>query len=179
MFKRRFVTLTLIVLISSLSLAACGDPDADDEAAATPTPTAASSNTGGAQTGASPAASTAGTPKTAGADKQLMPMPPNYEGNLDAANCEGIVGWAWDKNQPNTPLRLDVYDGETKIETVTASSVRQDLVKVGKGNGGHGFVLMTPARLRDGKPHSLWLAISGTDFYVNKPNPIKLTCPAS
>ncbi|HEX8501925.1 MAG TPA: hypothetical protein VF659_15185 [Pyrinomonadaceae bacterium] len=179
MFNRRAVNFTLLVLIFCVSLAGCGDPDKDD-VAATPTPSSPSSNqAGGTPPGAAtPASSNAGAPKTASTDTQLVPMPGNYEGNLDAANCEGIIGWAWDRNQPNTPLRLDVYDGETKIETVTASSVRDDLVKVGKGNGGHGFVLLTPARLRDGKPHSIWLALSGTNFYINKPNPIRLTCPA-
>lgn len=109
-----------------------------------------------------------------------MPRAPaNYEGNLDAVSCEAIVGWAWDRNQPNTPIRLDIYDGETKIDTITASSLRQDLIAAGKGNGAHGFVHPTPARLKDGKPHSIWLAISGTEFQLNKANPTRVTCPAS
>lgn len=178
MFNRRAVYFTLLVLICCVLLLGCEDAGDEDTGGAAPTSSPAATNQSGGTTTASPAAANTGASKGAASDKQLVPMPANYEGNLDAANCEGIVGWAWDRNQPNTPLRLDVYDGETKIETVTASSVRQDLVKAGKGNGGHGFVLLTPARLRDGKPHSIWLAISGTDFYINKPNPIKLTCPA-
>ncbi len=183
MFSRRAVYLTLLALIYCVSLLGCGDGGDEDNRGAAPGSSPAATNQSGGTTTASPATGNTGSANTgaskgAASDNQLVPMPANYEGNLDAANCEGIIGWAWDRNQPNTPLRLDVYDGETKIETVTASSVRQDLVKVGKGNGGHGFVLLTPARLRDGKPHSIWLAISGTNFYINKPNPIKLTCPA-
>jgi hypothetical protein len=184
MFNGRAAHFTLLVLISifCLSLAGCGDGSDTDDGAATPTPAAtASSQSGGTQPGASPAASNAAAPK-AGAGSELKPeltrAPANYEGNLDAANCQGIVGWAWDKNQPNAPLRLDIYDLETKVDTVTASAVRDDLVTAHKGNGAHGFTIPTPARLKDGKPHYIWLAFTGTNFHLNKGGPITVTCPA-
>lgn len=172
MFNRRAVSFTLLVLISCAPLLGCGEGSEGGERAAAP----ASSNQAAGAPAASPAAPNANAPKAT--EKQMARAPANYEGNLDAANCEGIVGWAWDRNQPNTPLRVDIYDGETKLDTVTASSLRQDLVAARKGNGAHGFVLPTPARLKDGKPHSIWLGFSGTDFQLNKANPLQVTCPA-
>jgi len=34
---------------------------------------------------------------------------------------------AWDANQPNTPINVDLYDGTTLIETVAANLYRADL----------------------------------------------------
>jgi hypothetical protein len=97
---------------------------------------------------------------------------------VEAANCESVVGWVWNPAQPDAAVRVDVYDGATRLTTLTANAPRQDLAGAGKGNGAHGFLFAIPANLRDGKPHSIWMGISGTEFNINKAKPRTITCPA-
>jgi hypothetical protein len=102
--------------------------------------------------------------------------PASYQGFHDVADCQWIAGWAWDRNQPNTPISLDIYDGTTLIGTVTANVFRPDLLSGGIGNGSHGFVLATPASLKNGQPHSIRVKFAGTptDIFVT---PKTITCP--
>jgi len=88
---------------------------------------------------------------------------PLYEGNHDSANCEAIGGWAWDKNQPDTPISVDIYDAGTLLARVPASEFRQDLINKGRGNGRHGFVYAIPSTLKDGGWHSIRVKFSQTD----------------
>ena len=87
------------------------------------------------------------------------------DGYLDVADCNQIIGWAWDRTNVNAALLVDIYDGNTLIAGgVLANQFRQDLLNAGKGNGQHGFGIPTPASLRDGKPHSIGVKFtSGTN----------------
>ena len=60
-------------------------------------------------------------------------LKPKGGGSLDRAGCEQIVGWAWNHWQPNTPIAVELYDGETLLATVTADRLRQDLVRGSQG----------------------------------------------
>jgi hypothetical protein len=105
--------------------------------------------------------------------------PPAYEGFHDSADCNSIVGWAWDANQPNTPISVDIYDGGTIIATVLANEFRQGLLDAGKGNGVHGFTFPVPASLKDGQPHLISVGFAGTkQGLYNTPKTINCT-PAS
>jgi hypothetical protein len=158
MFSRRVVYSIILVIISGLLLIGCEDkPDPNDNVKP--------SNQNGS---ASPSSSAPGTPTAGGG---------NFQGNLDAVTCGSVVGWIWDKRQPNSAIQLDIYDGDTKVDTLTASELRQDLVAAGMGNGIHGFNYPIPARLKDGKPHSIWAAVPGTDYNMYKSAPKKITCP--
>jgi hypothetical protein len=102
-----------------------------------------------------------------------VPPPAVYQGSHDVADCQIIAGWAWDQNQPNSPINVDIYDGTTLIATVTASIFRQDLLNAGIGNGVHGFSFATPASLKNGQPHSVRVKFSGTNTDVfNTPKTI-------
>lgn len=78
-----------------------------------------------------------------------------FEGKLDRVHPRDISGWIWDKQHPNTPLVIEVLDGDTVIECCTAEIYRADLEDAGKGNGRHAFRIPTPPILSDGKPHSI------------------------
>ncbi len=82
------------------------------------------------------------------------------EGSLDVVSCNQIAGWSWDPGEPNRPLKVAIYDvsaqgKESLITTVTAGTYRVDLKNALKGNGVHGFDIPTPAKLRDGRPHTI------------------------
>ena len=100
---------------------------------------------------------------------------PKYNGYLDVADCTHIAGWAWDANQPTSPISVDVYDGNTKIATLLANNFRQDLFTAGMGNGNHGFDLATPDSLQDGTSHTLTTRYAGTQQELNA-TPKALSC---
>ena len=85
----------------------------------------------------------------------------NYIGMLEQANCGEISGWALDKHQPNSTLRIDLYEGHEYVATIEAHRFRQDLRDAGYGNGRHGFRLQTPPQLKDGRPHTLSISAPG------------------
>jgi len=96
-----------------------------------------------------------------------------YEGTLDQADRTSIRGWAWDKRQPDSPINVDIYDGENLLATVEAKVLRRGLLSKGKGNGQHGFRYATPDHLKDSKPHTIRVKVTGTDFELrNSPKVI-------
>src|SRR5262249_42418860 len=99
----------------------------------------------------------------AGCGKGKQPPPSAPEGHLDEVDGESIAGWAWDRNRPWPPCKVDIYDGQTLLATVEAKTFRQDLLDAGIGSGQHGFVYAIPAELKDGKAHTIRVTISGTD----------------
>jgi SAM-dependent methyltransferase len=98
------------------------------------------------------------------------------EGFHDLATCGEISGWAWDSSMPDTPIYVDIYDGDKLLATVLADRLREDLRTAGKGQGHHAFVFPVPRHLKDGKPHSIWVKISGSDIILSNP-PKVIVCP--
>src|SRR5262249_10528956 len=101
---------------------------------------------------------------------------PIYAGNFEGANCTQISGWAWDQNDPNSPINVAIFSDGQLIATVLAIQFRQDLVNAGIGNGYHSFIFNTPASLKDGQPHSITVKFSGSVTTVNG-SPRSITCP--
>jgi len=100
--------------------------------------------------------------------------PPIFEGYHDITDCKVILGWAWDKNRPDEPIQVDLYDGDSLVATVTAGDFRQDLLATGHGDGKHAFTYPVPPRLKDGKPHSIHIKYTGTSIELgNTPKELK------
>lgn len=95
-----------------------------------------------------------------------------FEGFLDSCNDETIDGWAWNRKQPDNPIMLLVFDGDSQIETISAGRFRLDLFIAKKGNGEHGFKYVIPKKLKDGKKHKI--SIKFTDGNNINNSPIKL-----
>jgi hypothetical protein len=98
-----------------------------------------------------------------------------FGGYQDGADCNTISGWAWDANQPNTAINVDIYDGNTLILTVAANQFRQDLLNAGLGNGYHGFSVSTPASLKNGLAHNVHTKVAGTSIELGN-SPRSITC---
>ncbi len=135
-------------------------------------PTPAALKTGTAQTITLKAG---GTPTVIGAPQTLTCSSANFGGYFDTADCTQLVGWAWDANQPNAALNVDIYDNGALLATIPAANFRQDLQTAGKGNGDHGFTYSTPA-LYSGTTHSLSITYSGTTIPLGD-TPKTITCP--
>jgi hypothetical protein len=100
-------------------------------------------------------------------------------GSLDTATAGQLGGWAWDRDQPDTPVKVDIFDDDALLVTLSADMFRKDLFDRKKGNGKHGFAYKVPLQKRDGKAHVIRVKISGTDVdLVNSPKTIILTRPA-
>jgi hypothetical protein len=83
-------------------------------------------------------------------------------GVLELVSGDGIAGWAWDSQRPDSPVKVDIFDGDTKLDTVPAGMFREDLLREKLGNGRHAFTYPLPARLKDGKSHTIRVTIAGT-----------------
>jgi hypothetical protein len=97
------------------------------------------------------------------------------QGFLDAAECTVLAGWAWDAQQPDVPVNVDLYDGEVLLLTTHAQWFRPDLLDAKKGNGRHSFIAAPPAALKDGKAHMIHAKISGSPIELFS-SPKELVC---
>ncbi|GAC1547115.1 MAG: hypothetical protein NVS3B10_11000 [Polyangiales bacterium] len=83
-------------------------------------------------------------------------------GNLDAAACTGIKGWAQDPTAPTKAAAVTLsFDGAAGAKNaqglpgVAASVTRSDLCKP-LGSCDHGFEIPVPLGVRDGKAHQVF-----------------------
>jgi hypothetical protein len=95
------------------------------------------------------------------------------QGFLDLATCYDIAGWAWDPQQRDALVRVDIYDGEVLLVTTLANRFREDLLKP-TGNGRHGFNFRPPSPLNNG-PHTIHVRVTGTKDDVNG-SPAQFVC---
>ncbi len=101
-------------------------------------------------------------------------------GWLDYANCSSISGWAWDASRAGARTTVDLYDNDTSgapFATITADQYRGDLTRAGIGDGAHGFILPTPAALKDGREHTVIAAVAGAHAPINL-GQNTMSCPA-
>src|SRR5215471_5362452 len=117
----------------------------------------------------------AGATTTSSAVNITVGTAPVDQGFLDVATCSQIGGWAWDANQPNTAINVDIYDGNTLIATTAANLFRQDLLNAGIGNGNHAFNVTTPSSVVDGNPHTISAKFAGTSTSLST-SPKTVTC---
>lgn len=87
---------------------------------------------------------------------------PAYSGWHEEVDCYKTTGWAWDANQPNGHITVDVYDGSTLLGSTSANLFRIDLFNAGLGNGEHAFRFDLPASVRNGASHSIRVRFGGT-----------------
>ena len=81
----------------------------------------------------------------------------NYTGYIDNAGCNGISGWAADKNRPSVPILVSLYDGALLLSQTLANGSRSDVGAVLGDNGLHGFSLPIPSGYANGVSHTLQL----------------------
>ncbi|MEA3212088.1 MAG: hypothetical protein QOE70_5145 [Chthoniobacter sp.] len=116
-------------------------------------------------------------PSTGEAEPPVVEMG-QYDGSHDTVPGQErmVIGWAIDKNDLNAAVKVDIFDGETLLDTVLADSFREDLKEAGKGNGKHGIYYPLPLNLADGKPHSILIKLSGTNIPLySSPHEITLS----
>ncbi|RRA97600.1 ELWxxDGT repeat protein [Larkinella rosea] len=101
----------------------------------------------------------------------------NFEGYLDKVECVSIRGWVWDKDKPNTVMKLEFFANGNSIGTIDANIFRQDLKDQGKGNGEHAYSFPTPASIKNGQTYTISAKVYNSN-YVLKWAPKTLSCPS-
>ena len=84
--------------------------------------------------------------------EQFDPVPAGEqpEGVLDGGDCYGATGWAWNPADPDRPVTVKIWSGDSLLGTATANWFRWDLLAAVKGNGQHAFHFSFPAQSRLG-----------------------------
>ena len=81
--------------------------------------------------------------------------PGPLQGNLDGLDGTTIGGWAFDPAHPDTPVNLEILDGDGLIARVTANRFRADLEAAGIRDGRHGFELRLSRPLSSHTRHEI------------------------
>jgi hypothetical protein len=105
-------------------------------------------------------------------------QPSVYSGLLERADCSQISGYAYDVNDENATVFVDITDGANFSTTVPADRFRRDLERAGWLNPFHGFLISTPASLKDGKIHPIAALFSGTGIHLSD-SPKFIACNSS
>jgi peptidoglycan/xylan/chitin deacetylase (PgdA/CDA1 family) len=95
-----------------------------------------------------------------------MRKSPVYEGHLDDIDCLTVKGWAWDANNPDVSVAVNIYSDNILMGRILADEFRRDLLNAGKGDGYHAFSYSIPRRFKDGKQHSISVKVSGTELVL-------------
>lgn len=103
------------------------------------------------------------------------------QGSLEGVNCDYISGWAWDDANPDSRVKLNVYDITANesilLTTLTAQTLRTDLLLQGKGDGKYGFSFALPAGIRNGVTHKFSVQFDGTTTNLaNSPQTTSVKC---
>jgi hypothetical protein len=68
-----------------------------------------------------------------------QPETPSIIGSIDVLRNGFVGGWAFDQSNPAEPLVIEVQLGEEILCRTRADEFRQDLIKLGNGEGRHAF----------------------------------------
>lgn len=60
-------------------------------------------------------------------------------GMLDELSFTQISGWVWNPEDPDESVMVEILDGDVQLAVLKADLYRQDLHRLGMGNGRHGF----------------------------------------
>jgi hypothetical protein len=153
----RWQAVMMWILVLTLAEGACSKQS----------PPAGDGNSDRSQQGSTPSAQSA--------------LPGGYEGFLEMVSCDVLSGWVWAPSQPDSPLTIELYDGDRLLATTSAQLLRQDLLEVRKGNGRHQFIQATPPEVKNGQPHSIRAIVKGTSFTLPQLEgvPSSITCKPS
>ena len=108
----------------------------------------------------------------------LTPPAQAYTGVFERADCSQISGYAYDNDEPDSTIYVNIYADFKLIATVPADRFRRDLSFAGWANPYHGFLFPTPDWLKDGKTHQITVTFTDTGIGLSG-NPKFIACNSS
>jgi SAM-dependent methyltransferase len=93
-----------------------------------------------------------------------------FEGALDVCRDDLVAGWAWDSEDGDRRVAIDLIVDDAPLTRLAADRYRSDLEDAGRGDGRYGFRYTPPAPLGLGrrKVHAM---VAGTDFCLPRSQP--------
>jgi glycosyltransferase involved in cell wall biosynthesis len=88
-------------------------------------------------------------------------------GHLDIVTRRRIAGWAWDSDEPDTPISIIVTADDEVIGRVLANRFRSDLKAGGVGNGRFSFDLRPTTILRPNRRYMICARRETTGAHLN------------
>jgi len=88
-------------------------------------------------------------------------------GSLDGPIYGTARGWAFDPENPDKRVAVELTVDGKHFENVVASIYRDDLEKAGMSDGAHSFSVTLPREYMDGKMHVVAARIAGTDVALS------------
>lgn len=86
-------------------------------------------------------------------DGRGAPASPAIVGYIDRIDGTRVSGWAWDRNQPDVSVDVEIRIGAQTVATVRADRLRKDLARSGTGNGYHAFEATLQAPVAEADRH--------------------------
>lgn len=83
-------------------------------------------------------------------------------------------GWAVAYDDPETPVAVEILEGEAVLGRGLAAEFREDLQLAGIGSGAVAFAIELPPELLDDEEHLLSLRLAGSDYVIVPPTPIEV-----
>ncbi len=87
-----------------------------------------------------------------------------YDGMIDYLRSGRLLGWAWNPEDPQVELSVDLLDGPHLVARTTAHLTRDDLKAAGKRDGSCAFCFDLPASLLDMRVHVLRVVLTDTNI---------------
>jgi GT2 family glycosyltransferase/glycosyltransferase involved in cell wall biosynthesis len=86
---------------------------------------------------------------------------PSYKGRIDGISQYICSGWAWNKNDPQDQVTVEILHDDKVIGTAIADEYRADLLRHEIGNGKAAFAIRLPRKFSDGSKRLLQLRVVG------------------
>ncbi len=86
-------------------------------------------------------------------DGRGAPASPAIVGYIDRIDGTRVSGWAWDRNQPDVSVDVEIRIGSQAVANVRADRLRKDLARSGTGNGYHAFEATLQAPVAEAERH--------------------------
>lgn len=86
-------------------------------------------------------------------DGRGAPASPAIVGYIDRIDGTRVSGWAWDRNQPDVSVDVEIRIGSQTVANVRADRLRKDLARSGTGNGYHAFEATLQAPVAEAERH--------------------------
>ena len=103
------------------------------------------------------------------------PPPPANQapiGSFDAVTCDTIAGWAFDPDASSESIVVEIFiNGPegigSKIFSGQTTGLRQDVNDQYGITGNHGFTITTPASIKNGQDHDIWVYAQDSTTHQN------------
>jgi GT2 family glycosyltransferase/glycosyltransferase involved in cell wall biosynthesis len=109
--------------------------------------------------------------------ESVLSAPNNpYEGRIDLAEYPKIQGWAWNMRNQSEIVELEIWLNGELLDKISASEMRDDLLKAGVADGRKAFNYQINKPLDFSKDYSFEVKVASNQIPL-KNSPIKLTFP--